>query len=158
MADPRYKPIFRARAFPNPNAGNDLVITPDTAGTWLVRSIALTFVTDATVGTRSVILAADNGSTTWFRSAPGATQAATLTRLYGGFSGSAGAPAQGSVVPFALPTDGLWLPQGHRLVTAVENIFAGDQISAVTLFYIEFPSGPSLTMWPMPPTLTEEAS
>lgn len=157
MPDPRIKPIWRTRTFANPAAGANLAISSDTASTWLIRAIALNFVTSAVVGTRSVILAADDGSNTWFRSSPGGTQAASLTRFYGAFAGSAGAASQGSAIMFGLPTDGLWLPQGHRLITAVENIDAGDQISAVNLMVIEFPTGPSETLWPIPNLYAESA-
>lgn len=155
MPNPRNAPISRARTFPAPAAGANLVISPDSAATWLIRSIVFNFVTGANVGTRSVILAADNGTDTWFRSSPGGTQAASLTRFYGAYAGSAGASSQGSAIMLGLPTDGLWLPQGHRLITAVENIDPADQITAANLFIIEFPTGPSALYWPVPPSVLE---
>lgn len=157
MPDPRIKPIWRARTFANPAAGANLLITPDTASTWLIRSLVFDFVTNANVGTRSVILTATSGSATWLRSSPGGTQAASLTRFYGAYAGSAGAVSQGSAIMLGLPTDGLWLPQGHSLATAVENIDAGDQISNVNAFIIEFPTGPAETLWPIPNLYAESA-
>lgn len=157
MPERRNIPIARARTFDAPLAGANFIIQPDTAAAWLIRSIACTLITGANVGTRSAILTADNGSATWFRSSPGATQAAALTRFYGAYNGSAGADSQGSAVMWGLPTDGLWLPQGHRLLSAVENIDPADQWSAVTLYLLEFPTGPSEIYWPVPSLFTEGA-
>lgn len=155
MPDPRNTPRAYARTFDAPAVGLDFNIVPDTAATWLVRSIAATLVTGANVGTRSAILTADNGSTVWFRSSPGATQANGISRFYGGYAGSAGASSQGSAVMWGLPSDGLWLPQGHRLRSAVENIDPADQWSAVTLFIVEFPTGPASQYWPITPLFSE---
>jgi hypothetical protein len=158
VAESRSKPVLRTRTFDAPAAGANIAIASDTAAGWLIRSIAVTFVTGANVGTRSAILAADDGITTWFRSSPGATQAQAITRFYGGFAGSAGASSQGAAIMWGLPTDGLWLPQGHRLITAVENIDPADQWSAVTLSLIEFPTGPGTILWPIPSLYAEESS
>lgn len=158
MHSPRNRPIWQRKTIPAPAAGQDFSISPDTAAHWLVRSIVATFTTGVNAGTRSAILTVDDGTTVYFRASPGGTQAASLTRLYGGHNGGSGAISQGSVVGWPLPTDGIWLPQGHRLRSAVENIDPADQWSAIAFLVIEYPTGPDSHFWPVPYQITEEAS
>ena len=156
MARPRQRPIVRTVHLVNPAAGADLDIVPDTAAGWLVRSFRARLVTSAAVATRTVTLAADDQTDQWFRSAASAGQAASLSRIYGGFAGSSGVVSGGPVIGLQLPSDGLWLPQGHHLRTVTDLLDAADTWLEPTLQVIEFPTGPTPNMWPFVATYTEE--
>lgn len=156
MARPRQRPVVRTITPAGVAAGAELDITPDSSCGWLVRSIRAQLVTSAVVATRTVTLAVDDQNSQYYRAAAGATQLASLTRVYGGFAGSSGAVSGGPVIGLQLPSDGLWLPQGHHLRTVTDLLDPGDAWSGVALQVIEFPTGPNSPMWPFVATYTEE--
>lgn len=156
MGNPRWTPVPRIIPITAPGAGVEIDIVPTTSGGWLIRTIRATLVTSAAVATRTPTLSADDTISEWYRAAPGATQAASLTRVYSGFHSSAGAASAGPVIAWGIPADGLWLPQGHHLRTITDLIDVGDQWSNVVISVIEFPTGPNVQLWPAVTAYTEE--
>jgi hypothetical protein len=69
-----------------------------------------------------------------------------------------GAIGTGGFIQLNFPTEGIWLPVGHTLAVAVENIQAGDQISVINGYRFEFPKGPREHFWPMVTMMLEESS
>lgn len=158
MADSRNKPLHRIVQIPNPIAGQEVTIVADKMAGWLIRSLRFQLVTSAVVANRAVTLSATDTIAEYFRAATGAVQAASLTRVYAGFAGSAGAVSGGPVVAVGLPSDGLWLPQGSKLQTITDLLDGTDQFSSITVQVLEFPTGPGTFLWPVVAMLQEEAS
>jgi len=158
MVDPRNKPTWRVETFPAPAAGAEFSITPNMAAHWLIRSFSVSLTASAVAGDREISLAADNGTSVWWRAIVEDIQVANTTRSYSAFGGAVGSFATADVVTLGFPTDGLFLPQGHRLRSITATLDAGDQFSALTAFIIEFPTGPFTHFWPIPPLMEEESS
>lgn len=158
MTDPRNKPIARTFEVASPAVAQGFTITPNTAGDWLIRSLTFQLVTDANAATRAVTLSVSDTAVSYRLLTAGATQAASLTRVYSGSEGVSGAAGAGGFIQLNFPTEGIWLPVGHTLTVAVENIQAGDQISAIRGYRFEFPKGPREHFWPMVTLLMEESS
>lgn len=158
MVDPRNKPIARTFEVATPAVATGFSITPNTGANWLIRALTFQFVTDANAATRLVFLGIAGGATSYRLLPASATQITALTRTYSGSEGLSSAVAAGTVITIAFPTDGIWLPVGHTLTVGVENIQAGDQISAIQGYRFEFPLGPREHFWPMAALLLEESS
>lgn len=156
--DLRNKPIERIFTVATPAVATGFSITPNTAAGWMIRSLRFQLVTDANIADRAVMLSASDGSTNYFLASAGATQAASLTRNYGGVNGFSDTSNVGTFIGLRFPDDGIWLPQGHTLTVSVENIQAGDQVSAIGGRRWEFPTGPREYFWPFITTLMEESS
>lgn len=155
--DPRFTPTFRVIPVAAPAAGAEIDVRSERSAGWLVRSVRASLTTSAVAGARCSVLAISDGTREYFRSAPGATQAASLTRSIYGFSGSTGAPSTGANIGIGLPSDGLWLPQGHHLLTLTENIDVADQYAEIWLSVFEFPVGEGVSMWPFVTTYLESS-
>lgn len=155
--DPRNAPRYRVIPIQSPAAGAEVSIVPDTSAGWLVRGLRFTLLTSAVAGARTVTLAVDDTIAEYVRAPAVATQAASLSRVYSGYPGSASAIAAGPVIPLQMPADGLWLPQGHRLRTITDLIDVGDQYGGISLAVIEFPTGPDTFMWPAVTVFSEES-
>lgn len=158
MADPRNKPIATVFTIATPAVGAGFTITPNTASDWLIRALTFQLVTDANAATRAVSLIVSNGSVNYRRLPAGTTQIASLTRVYSGSEGVSAGIATGSVITLTFPEAGILLPNGHTLTVDVENIQAGDQISAINGYRFEFPLGPAIHFWPFVNVLAEESS
>lgn len=158
MTDPRNKPIARTFVVAQPAVATGFSITPDTAGDWLIRALTFTLVTDANAATRAITLSVSGGATAYRVLTAGATQITGLTRVYSGSEGVSGAAGAGGFIQLNFPNDGIWLPVGHTLSVAAENIQAGDQFSAIAGYRFEFPKGPAEHFWPMVTLLQEESS
>jgi len=157
MSHPRYEPITRTIAVPSPAVGAEIAITPTGGGLWIIRSLAFTLTTSAAVATRAVALVAANGSDQYFSATGSGTQAASLTRRYGAYSGSTGAISTGVRHGVGFPDDGLWLPQGHVLSTSTDLIDVGDQYDSIIALVDELPSGSGRVLWPLQSTIEKEA-
>lgn len=158
MVDARNKPIARTFDVQAPAVATGFTITPNTAGDWLIRALTFTLVTDVNAATRAVSLSVSGGAGAYRVLSAGATQITALTRVYSGSEGVSGAVGAGGFIPLNFPTEGIWLPVGHTLTVAVENIQAGDQISAIAGYRFEFPKGPTTHFWPMVTLMEEESS
>lgn len=155
--DPRFKPIERMAPINSPAVASGFTITPNTASGWLIRSLRFQLVTDANVADRAVMLSQTDGSNEYLRTAAVAVQAASLTRVYSAQPGTQAPGAVGTFIGIHAPADGFWLPNGHSLIVTIENVQAGDQISAIAGWRYEFPIGPRVSVWPFVTTLTEES-
>lgn len=158
MVDARHKPIARTFEVAAPAVATGFTITPNTGANWLIRALTFQVVTDANAANRAVMLTVSGGAT-GYRVLPAvAVQAASLTRVYSGSEGVSGAVAVGTCIPLVFPEGGIWLPNGHSLAISVENVQAGDQISLIQGYRMEFPLGPREHLWPMVAMLLEESS
>lgn len=158
MADPRNKPIARTFSIANPAVATGFTITPDTGANWLIRALTFLLTTDANAANRAVMLNITAGQTTYRTLSAIAVQAASLARTYSGSEGANIVAAIGTLIPIVFPTDGVWLPVGHTLTVSIENVQAGDQITAIQGYRFEFPLGPDVHVWPMVGLMVEESS
>lgn len=131
---------------PQPAAGANVTITPNRVGDWLVHQVVLTLTTSAVVANRAVALKATDGTSTYFLTASASVQAASLSQQYSAFEGSGSAVGVAPTLLVPWPSRGLYLPQGFSLQSAIANIDVADQLSAVTLWVSEYPTGPD-TSW-----------
>lgn len=146
MEIPRYKVV----PVNNPAAGADIAVPMTGIGAWLILSVAFQLVTSAAAGNRLVSLTVDDGTTVYGRYPASAIQATNTTFLYTAFAGSSGTPAAGNAIPVSFPDTGAWLPAGSTLRTLTQTKDAADQYSAISLYVIEFPTGPDYLALPMP--------
>lgn len=158
MADPRNKPVQRVFTIEQPAAGAVFTITPNTGADWLIRALRFLYTADANVATRHVTLRLTDGVTQYGALLSGSQQTAGQARLYAGTYGNSSVIALGSSVSIPFPENGIWLPNGHSLTVAVDNIQAGDQFTVIAGHRIEFPLGPRDHVWPFMPLLLEESS
>jgi hypothetical protein len=152
MADKRrFAPYFRVVKVTTPAVGAEWTFTPDRAAGVLVRSVLFQLATSAVAATRVPALRQTDGSDQYARHLPGNGQTASGTFLYSGNAGNSMLITAGSNVSFQLPTDGIWLQQGHILSSSTDNRDAGDQFSAIVLGIYEFPTGSPFTFVPLVP-------
>lgn len=137
----RSRPLWFPVPVTQPAAGADWTLSVTGQGIWVVRSIVCQLLTSAVVATRAVTMIVTDSSNTYFRTVAGATQAASLTRRYAGYAGSAGGIPQGTVIPVGWPTDGVVLTQGSTLQSVTEAIDPADQWSQVVALIEEIPAG-----------------
>lgn len=155
--DPRWAPIERTFTVTSPAVATGFSVVPNTASGWLIRTLRFQFVTDVNVANRALMFAVTDGNAEWWRSSAGDVQAASLTRIYGAHIDSSGSLTLGTFIGIRWPQDGLWIPKGSRLDVTIENVQAGDQISAIGGSRFEFPVGPQFYVWPAVATFTEES-
>lgn len=110
----------------DPAAGGEILFTADED--MIVHSVYFSLTTSAVVANRTVMLLADDGTSTFFKSQASSSQAAGLTFNYCAFEG---APASGLNV--ALPSGGLRLRKGDRLLTSTLSKDAGDDYGVMRL-------------------------
>lgn len=121
----------------DPAAGVEISVTVPAGEIWLLESLIVTLVTDATVTNRYVSLAFDDGTTEYGRVIVAAAQAESLTMrksfLRGLGSENTGVltiGSQASLPDFAL------LP-GHRIRSITTNLQAGDNFGAPVLYVVK---------------------
>lgn len=132
----------------DPAAGAEISITVPGGEIWVVESLRLRFVTAALGATETVRVGVTDGSVEYFRTVAATTQAASTTRTYCAFSGSAGAQATTDHIPVPWPTKGLILPSGHVIATSTDGIATGDQYSQIRLAVLGIPTGPRARVEP----------
>lgn len=116
------------------NPAADTTITYVADEDMIVHSLAFSLVTSATAATRRVLVLADDGADTFFRTAAKATQIASLVYQYSAFDGSQGGAVVGDIeVTLDWPENGLSLRKNDRLLIEVIYLQAGDDLSAATL-------------------------
>lgn len=143
---PRYKVVPVAA----PAVGAEIAIPMTGIGSWLILTVLFDLVTSAVAGNRAPSLTVDDGTTVYQRYGTEAVQAASLTNHYSAFIGSPGAIPTGNVTPLDFPATGIYLPAGSNLRTSTQNKDGGDQYTAISLYVIEFPTGPNYLALPMP--------
>lgn len=117
----------------DPAAGFNFSETVPTNARWRIVSLNITFVTDATVATRVIRIAFDNGVNVFcFVEAP-ASQTASLTRRYVLAGFGAGQAAVADTIHLPLPTEVI-LRAGFRVRSSVATLQAGDDIGE--LFFV----------------------
>jgi len=156
--DPRNTPLWRVQQIPQPVVGAELVISPVNAAGWLIRTMRLQLVADVNVATRAVAFNFTNGTNIWGGVNAAGTVVASATRTFTASCGNSNAVTGTTRGAIDWPTEGIWLPQGHSIVSVTENIQVGDQYSQIVISVIEYPAGSGLVMWPFPPSYTEESS
>ena len=154
MSFPRNTIRWAPKVIAQPAAGAEFSISPDTASTWLIRSIVARLTTSAAVANRMPVLTQDNGGLVYARFLPASVQAAGAVVDYSAVMNGTPQTAVGGFAEWNFPPDGVWLPQGHRLRSATQLIDVADQWSAIAIFYLEFPTGPGEYYWPGPMTIT----
>lgn len=100
---------------------------------WLLHGALFSLVTDVNVADRHVRLQVSDGNLVFARIPAGAVQAAGLTRRYTFGGGTGAAWAAGLDVAAPLPAPPLLLLPGFIITTAVDNLQAGDDASAMVL-------------------------
>lgn len=115
----------------DPAAGADVSYTAD--DDMIVYSFVVPFVTSAVVANRRVRVVADDGADVFFRSPAVTTQAASLTRVYSGVTGSAPSADLDPDIVVGFPPEGLRLRKGDRFIVTAQNKDAGDNFGACVL-------------------------
>jgi len=121
---------------PDPAAGAEVSVTVDQGRLWIVHSIRIVLVTDATVANRFLVLQLDDGTSVFFEATSSVAHAASATVSYlfssAGFWNQLGGTLLGS---------GLFVPcvllRGFRIRTATAGLQAGDNFGRPTLYVDE---------------------
>ncbi|HET7713267.1 MAG TPA: hypothetical protein VFK94_02215 [Patescibacteria group bacterium] len=117
----------------DPAAGSNVSMVVPAGEQWLLESLHVSLVTDATVANRRMVLTVDNGVNIVAKVSAGFVQAASLTHDYtfaqGVLDYSAIRDNHGLI---SLPS-GLLVPSGYRVRTAVVNLQAGDNLGVAYL-------------------------
>lgn len=150
MARQRWRPTHRREQVTNPAVGVDWSRLNDSGGGWLIGYVVATLTTDANVANREPNIRATDGNLPWFRSPVQVAQTAGLTNFYCAFPGSDAGAATSAARLFGWPTDGLWLPPGHRLEMVTALLQAGDQWSDIHLDLWEYPETIPMGLIPQP--------
>jgi hypothetical protein len=124
----------------DPAATQEWSATVPAGKVWVVLSVFVTLVTNATSASRYPEVVFDDGTTVFFRSAVGAAQAASQTRrhCWANFGVSvepAGTPLTNA---HALPT--VYLLPGYRVRSLTQNLQTGDDWGAPVLYVAEYSS------------------
>lgn len=129
-----FRRVRRVHLGTAPGAGADWSVTVDAGRTWRLISVLAQLVTSSHAATREVDLTISDGTTTYFASAPAATQTASLTRKYC-WAAKVSALALGVAINQGIPE--FTLPAGHVIAVTTQNIDTADQWGAPVLYVIE---------------------
>lgn len=121
--------VMRSITGTNPAATAEMQETVPTGARWILRALAITWVTSAVAGARSLNFTIDDGVNIYFRTNSNFTHAPSTTQLYT-LSASGSAPASLAALVAALMPNDLVLSAGHRINTLSNNVQAGDDLSA----------------------------
>jgi|CXWL01.1.fsa_nt_gi hypothetical protein len=123
----------------NPGAGADLDFPCPVRARIRIDAITFTFTTDANVANRVVKLQLFDSATAWTIGLPTLVQTAATTRRFNFAPGIGsdrellgGAPDNIEYSNLAWP---LWLRFGDSLITSIQGLQVGDQISSVSIRY-----------------------
>jgi hypothetical protein len=139
---------YRTIVVPDPVVGADWALVAPGQGWWRVVSLVARFVASAAVANRQVELRADDQTSIWFASKTNINTTAGQVARYGAFGGAASSGVTGSVINIPLPTDGLLLAPGNRLISLTGAIDVADQWTNIVAQVQEFPMGPSIEWLP----------
>lgn len=115
------------QSIPNPAAGAEIDIVPNTMGLWRIQSMIYTLTTGAAAGTRAVQLSATDGTTEWWRSPVVAEILPSSVAVFTGHPGITGAGNAGPEV--AKPVTSAFAATG----TGTAALSNGDSITGFTL-------------------------
>src|SRR5689334_22594222 len=158
MMPPDFTEAIRQRVIPaaTPAAGGEVAFLNNTGNVLRVQSVTFQLVTSAVAGNRSVSLAADDGTSTYWRSVASGVQAASLTQRYSAGIGAALGGSGTIVQMIELPQTGVLLYPGHVLRTLTGALDVGDQYGAITVQAEELPQGPFSAVYPSLPIYSED--
>lgn len=138
-------PVERVQRYvatpPQPAAGADWTLTPTGLGAWRILSLTAILTASGAVANRSVVLVADDQTTTFFRLPALAAQTAGQVVHYDAFDGSSVSNSLTGDQLLDWPNGGLVLRQGYRLRSITTGIDVADQWSAIAAMIEELPSG-----------------
>lgn len=120
----------------DPAAGAEVLVTVPAGKRWLLRSIEVQLVTDATVANRRVRFLFDDGTTEFCRVAAFTDQTASQTFEY--VAAPVGGLEYSRSGVFLVPIPPLMLGPGHRVQTSTNGIVAGDDFGAPALLVQEW--------------------
>ena len=120
----------------NPDPGVEISETVPTRRRWRPQSIRIRLTTDATVANRNILLIIDDGTTPLTAITTTTPQTASKSINY--YFSNIGAPEINTSPNHSLPFPPLTLPSGYRIITATENLQAGDDFSAPQLLVEEW--------------------
>lgn len=140
--------VWNVETFQQPPAGAGFAITPTRAERWRLWSLMFTLATSAVVANRIVSLTLSDGSATLWRGQAPTAVPATQNVQYVAYDGGTPGTDAGGLVTLRWPRYGLNLRQGDTLTVAVAGIDVADQISAISAFVEEYPTGPWVDILP----------
>ena len=132
--------VIRSITGTDPAAGAEWSETVPTNARWRLIAARASFVTDATVASRTVSLRIDDGTTDVWLLPSHATQAASLTFPYSLAAIGQSGFASGNSIVIPMPPDVFMLP-GWRVRSATGTIQAGDNWGAPQLWVEEWIEG-----------------
>lgn len=141
--DGYHDPYYDLTPIVKPAAGSGF--TFKIAGDWYVKpvSLALSLTTSAAVASRGISLQYQDGDGNVYGQYDQLTlQTATLTNVYTWAIGIDSATVDPAKGPGTKVIPDIMMPSGHKLVVAVANIQAADQISSIFLWARKYPTGP----------------
>lgn len=145
-------PVERVQRYiaqaPQTAPGVDWTLTPTGLGTWRVLSLTAILTASAAVANRTVVLVADDQTTTFLRVPAVAAQTAGQVVHYDAFDGASVSNTLATDQLLDWPRGGLVLPQGYRLRSVTGGIDAADQWSSVAAMVEELPSGRQFLITP----------
>lgn len=139
----------------NPAAGADWRYTCPGQGIQRVVAMRAVLTTSAAVANRAVALVLSDGTDDFATIPSGAAIAASQTGVVSSIPGAPTVGAANGPLLLSAPTDGFLLLPGWSLRTATALIDVADQWSAVRLWVVEYPTGPTTRQTPDVPTIFE---
>lgn len=138
-----------------PAAGADWRHTCPGQGIHRVVAMRAVLTTSAAVANRAVALVLSDGTDDFATIPAGAAIAASQTGVVATIPGAPAVGAANGPLLLPSPTDGFLLLPGWSLRTATGLIDVGDQWSAIRLWVVEYPTGPTTRQTPDVPTIYE---
>lgn len=133
----RYRAFVVTTASADPAAGAEITATVPAGQVWHLLGARVSLVTDATVSTRTLAVTVDDGTTVFNRFTSPSTQAASLTYGYTLSSGASNATVLNNEVVVGCGQN-LLLAGGYRVKTVTNNLQAGDNLGAMTLYIVRY--------------------
>lgn len=128
---------LRALTGTDPAAGAQVSETVPTGAVWRLKSLLVTFTTDATVADRYPCLTIDDGAVAVYRGEPVAKQTAGTSLWYGAGDGLPREASVSNTAHWSLPGS-LVLDPGYRIRTDTIGMAAGDNYTAPQLLVEEW--------------------
>lgn len=148
-------PYLRPVTVPNPAVGADWRHTGPGQGVQRVVALRALLTASAAVANRLVSLVLSDGTDDFAASPLTTAVTAGLAVPVSTFPGAQAGGALTTVLTAAAPTDGWMLLPGWSIRAATTALDVGDQWSAIRLWVVEYPTGPSMRRTPDVPTFDE---
>lgn len=140
MARAGFERRWRTVKIADPAAGADWTLKAPGGTAWRIVSVFAHLVTSAVVGNRQTTLRADDQTRTWFAQEAPAVIPANTTIDFCGHTGAFVPSGSVLTLMWSLPSEGLLLLPGNRLLVSTANLGVADQWSLITAFADEIPS------------------